>query len=133
MGTKKPLSKKEIQEFKDLLLKIRAKIVGGLAHRELDATSISQKDASGDLSGYSFHMADVATDNFDKDLNFGLASNGQNILNEVDAALKRIENGTFGICEKYGTPIARARLKALPYVRYSLKAQEEEEKNRPVQ
>ena len=131
MPTKeKKLTKKEIANFKKMLLEIREKIAGDLRHLETETLNKSQKDASGDLSGYSFHMADVATDSFETEVNFGLASNTQQILTEVDDALKRIEEGVYGLCEKYQVQIPRKRLEVMPYARYSIKAQEEIEKEK---
>ena len=109
---------------------MRKKIVRDIQQLEGDSLNTNQKDASGDLSGYSFHMADMATDNFDRELNIGLASSEQQILNEIVVALKKIEEGTYGFCEKYGTPIPKKRLLAMPYTRFSKKAQEEEEKEK---
>lgn len=123
-------SQKELEYYKKTLLELRGKMVAGLKHIEDDFLNKSQKEASGDLSGYSFHMADMATDNFDTEFKLGMASNEQNLLNDIDHALRKIEEGTFGLCEKYNTPITKARLKAMPYARYSLKAQEEEERER---
>ena len=112
-----------------MLLDMRSEIVSDLEHLEGDSLRKSHKDSSGDLSGYSFHMADVATDNFDTEVNLGLASNTQKILNEIDAALKRIKDGTYGVCELYGELIPFERLKVMPYARYCIKAQEEIEKD----
>lgn len=127
----KRLTKKETKVFKMALLELRAKILGSLQNIEGGALSLSQRDSSGDLSGYSFHMADMATDNFDREFNLGLAANEQDLLNQIDAALRKIDEGTFGICEMTQEPISRKRLKAMPYARYSIKAQEElEEKKR---
>jgi len=126
------LTKEDIEFFKQLLLKLRKKIVSGLQHIEQESLNTNPKEASGDLSGYGFHMADSATENFDTEVRLGMVSSEQNLLNEIDDALKRIDDGTYGICEKYQTPISKARLKAMPYTRYCLKAQEEEEKNRPA-
>ncbi len=130
MPKQKKLSKKELEVYKKLLLEMRKKIVRDIQQLEGDSLNTNQKDASGDLSGYSFHMADMATDNFDRELNIGLASSEQQILNEIVVALKKIEEGTYGFCEKYGTPIPKKRLLAMPYTRFSKKAQEEEEKEK---
>lgn len=127
---KKRFNKKELEFYKKLLLEIREKIAGELDHIKEDSLRKTQKDNSGDLSGYSLHMADAASDNYEMDFRLGLASNEQNILHEIEEALKRIEEGTYGWCEKYGTPIPEERLNAMPYARYSIKAQEEEEENR---
>jgi DnaK suppressor protein len=63
---------------------------------------------------YSMHLADAATDSFDRDLVLGLASSGQEGLYEIEAALKRIEDGSYGICELTGQPISWKRLQAIP-------------------
>ena len=69
------------------------------------------------------HMADAASDSFDRDLVLGLASFEQEGLYEVDAALKRIEDGSYGFCELTGKPIPLARLEAIPWTRFSLEAE----------
>ena len=122
----KPLPKKELDIYKKMLLQLRAKIAGDLQHIEGDSLSGNQPNHSGELSD----VADMATDNYDRELNIGLASNEQQLLNDIDVALKRIEEGTYGICEIYGTSIPKKRLLAMPYTRLSMKAQEEEEKNK---
>lgn len=126
--TKSPFNKVELEAFKKILVELRKKISGDIQQIEGETLNTSQKDSAGDLSGYGLHMADVATDNFDRELNIGLASNEQQFLNDVDDAIRKIEEGTYGICEKYGVAIPKKRLLAAPYVRYCLQAQEEEEK-----
>ena len=74
-------------------------------------------DASGDLSNVPIHMADVGTDNYDRDLTIGLIQNGEEELRAIDEALERIGNKTFGTCEECGKKISKARLTALPYVK----------------
>ena len=125
------MDKQEIDKFKEQLAVQRQKIVSGIDHIERDTLNKSQRDASGDLSGYSFHMADQATDNFDTEFSLDIASNEQKFLNEIDGALERIENGTFGNCEECEKLIPMKRLKAVPYARYCIKCQEAiEKKNR---
>jgi DnaK suppressor protein len=123
------LPKKELDIFKKMLLQLRSKIAGDLQQIEGDSLSGNQPSNSGELSD----VADMATDNYDRELNIGLASNEQQLLNDIDVALKRIEEGTYGICEIYGTQIPKKRLLAMPYTRLSMKAQEEEEKNKRLQ
>jgi len=120
----------DLERFKKLLQEIRLKIAGDLEHLEGDSLKTSQRDASGDLSGYSFHMADMATDNFDREFTLGLASNEQQALNMIDAALKKIEEGTFGTCEDCKKHIPQKRLLAIPYGPLCIKCQEIEEKKR---
>ena len=124
------LKKPDTGHFKKLLEAARKKIAGDLAHLEKDSLNLSQRDASGDLSGYSFHMADMATDNFDREFNLGLASNEQERLNQIDDALRKIDDGRFGICEVCSKPITQKRLIAVPYARFCIKCQAEEEKKK---
>ncbi len=121
----KKLPKKDLEVFKKMLFQLRAKIAGDLQQIEGDTLSGNQPSHAGELSD----LADIATDNCDRELSIGLATNEQQLLNDIDVALKRIEDGTYGICEIYGTAIPRKRLLAMPYTRLSMKAQEEEEKN----
>ena len=124
------LKKQDLPRFKKLLGEFRKKIAGSLGSLEKESLNLSQRDAAGDLSGYSFHMADMATDNFDREFSLDLASNEQQVLNRIDAALRKIEEGTFGVCEVCHKPITQKRLLAVPYAPYCIKCQEEEEKQR---
>src|SRR5215469_13438059 len=81
------------------------------------------EDASEDTPGYSIHMADAGTDSFDRDLTLGLASFEQEALYEVDAALQRLDDGTYGVCELTGRPIPWKRLEAIPWTRFSIEAE----------
>jgi len=108
----------------------RVKIAGDLRHLEGDALNTSQRDASGDLSGYSLHMADMATDNFDREFSLGLASNEQQQLNMIDVALHKIQEGTYGLCENCNKPIPQKRLLARPHASLCIKCQELEEKQK---
>ena len=125
---KKKLLKKELAEFKKLLLKRKEEILDGIKHVSEDTLNKSQKEASGDISGYTYHMADVATDTYDREFSLGLASNERAWLYEIDDALKKIEDGTFGICEGCKMLITKVRLKAVPHARLCLKCQEKREK-----
>ena len=125
---KKKFNKKELAEFKKIILKRKDEILDEIKHISEDTLKKSQKEASGDISGYNYHMADVATDNYDREFSLGLASNGRRIFYELDDALKKIEDGTFGICEDCKSLIAKNRLKAVPYARLCVKCQEKREK-----
>src|SRR3989338_7198411 len=123
------IEKEELQKLKAQLESDRTKIAEGINHLERDNLNKSQRDASGDLSGYSFHMADMATDNFDREFSLDLASNEQVLLNRIDEALRKIQEGTYGVCENCTKPISSKRLKAVPYAKLCIKCKEEEEKN----
>lgn len=117
------LDAKKLDFFKKLLLKMKAQINGDI--RSMADESASDQGDKGDVSGHAMHMADVATDMYDREFNLALASNDREILQKIDAALLRIEKGTFGVCLKTGKRISEARLKAVPYAEYCLEAQEE--------
>ena len=89
---------------------------------------MNTRDASGDLSNHSMHMADVATDAFDQEMNLGLASSEQEIIDSINDALKRIEDGTYGYSVKSGKPISKRRLAVVPYAELTINEQEEEER-----
>jgi RNA polymerase-binding protein DksA len=125
---KKKLNKKDLADFKKIVLKKKDEVLEEIAHISEDTLKKSQKEASGDISGYTYHMADVATDNYDREFSLGLASNERKLVFELDDALKKIEEGTFGICEDCKLPIAKTRLKAVPYARLCVKCQEKKEK-----
>ncbi len=124
------INKKDLERFKKILQTIRARLASDLKHLEGDSLNTNQRDASGDLSGYSFHMADMATDNFDREFTLGLASNEQQSLNSIDEALRKIDEGTYGICEECSKPITQKRLLAVPHARFCIKCQELEEKKK---
>jgi RNA polymerase-binding transcription factor DksA len=88
------------------------------------------KDDAGDLSSYGQHMADAGTDTFDRDFALSLVSNEQEALSEIEAAIKRIRDGTYGICEITAKPISKERLLAVPFARNSAEAQKQIERNR---
>lgn len=125
---KKKYNKKDLTEFKKLILKRKEEIAEGIKHISEDTLKKSQKDAAGDISGYTYHMADVATDTYDREFSLGLASNERQALYELDDALKKIEEGTFGICEDCKGLITKTRLKAIPHARLCVKCQERKEK-----
>lgn len=83
----------------------------------------SSRDDSGDLSGYGQHQADAGTDTFDRDLALSMVSNEQDALYEIDQAIKRIFNGSYGVCEITEQPISKARLTAVPFTRFSVEGQ----------
>ena len=118
------MNKQELEKFKDQLRVERQRIVSGIDHIERETLNKSQRDASGDLSGYSYHIADQATDNYDTEFSLDLASAEQQRLNEIEAAIKRVDEGVYGVCEECSKAISMKRLKAVPYARLCIKCQE---------
>ena len=126
----KRLSRKELQYYREKLLDFRAKILESMNHYQKAALYHSQRDASGDLSGYGIHQADSATDSYDIDFSLGLATSNQEIIHEIDEALERVKDGTYGYSELGGKFIGKKRLNAVPYARFTKEEQEEFEKKR---
>ncbi|MGA2852670.1 MAG: TraR/DksA C4-type zinc finger protein [Verrucomicrobiota bacterium] len=112
--------KTEWQKYYIRLLELREQLLhqmNGLA-----------KDSAQEMPGYSLHMADSGTDNFDRDFALSLLSSDQDAVYEIEEALKRIEKKTYGVCELTGKPIPRARLEAIPWTRFTVNAQAQLEK-----
>ena len=113
-----------------LLIDLRSHVTGQLDQHTEETLKRSAKEDAGDLSSYGQHMADAGTDTFDRDFALSLVSSEQEALSEVEAAIQRIKIGTYGICEGTGKPIAKERLLAVPFARFSAEAQKEIERNR---
>jgi DnaK suppressor protein len=88
--------------------------------RQMDGLA---KESAQEMPGYSLHMADSGTDNFDRDFALSLLSADQDAVYEIEEALKRIEKNTYGICELTGKPIPQKRLEAIPWTRFTVQAQ----------
>ncbi len=112
--------KPEWQRYYTTLLELRQRL--------LDQMSGLAKESAEEMPGYSLHMADSGTDNFDRDFALSLLSSDQDAIYEIEEALKRIEKSTYGICELTGKPIPKARLDAIPWTRFTVEAQAQLEK-----
>lgn len=124
----KKFDKKQTDQFKEDLLKIKVEITHDIKNM-FSANSPDSKDGFEEgARGHGMHMADVATDMYDKEFNLNLASNDRELLTKIENALKRIEQQEFGLCLTCKKTIALARLKAIPYTELCLKCQEEAEK-----
>ncbi|MBD3246632.1 MAG: hypothetical protein GF333_06420 [Candidatus Omnitrophica bacterium] len=125
---KNPFTKKELNEFRELLLNIKEDTLTRIREASENSLMKSPKEMAGDMSGYSLHMADVASDNYERDFNLGLVSTERELLMQIDNALTRIEEGRYGICEISGKPIKKTRLRAVPFARYTREVQEQLER-----
>lgn len=105
----------EWQKFYDRLIELRDQLT-----KQMDGLA---KESAQELAGYSLHMADSGTDNFDRDFALSLLSSDQDAVYEIEEALKRIERNTYGVCELTGKPIPRTRLEAIPWTRFTVQAQ----------
>jgi len=124
------MDRKDLKMFKDTLIEWKERILKELGRLESDHLGKSQKDQSGDLSGYSLHMADAGSDTFDMEFSLGLASNQQEFLYQIDEALKKIEEKTYGKCDTCEKGIPLKRLKAVPFAKLCIKCQSAVEKGR---
>ena len=88
--------------------------------RQMDGLA---KESAQEMAGYSLHMADSGTDNFDRDFALSLLSSDQDAMYEIEEALKRIEKNIYGVCELTGKPIPGPRLEAIPWTRFTVDAQ----------
>lgn len=115
---KTKLGRKELEEYYQLLLQKRAQLLGLLHGIEDEAL----RSSGGNLSNMPLHMADVGTDTFDQDLALGMAETERKLLEEIDAALGRVKDKTYGVCMMTSKPIPKARLQAKPWARYTIEA-----------
>ena len=120
----------KFKRYYKLLIDLRTHLTEGIELHSEETLKRSSKDDTGDLSSYGQHMADSGTDTFDRDFALSLVSSEQEALTEIDSAIKRIHAGTYGVCEINQKPIAKERLLAVPFTRYSAEAQKDLERNR---
>lgn len=100
-----------------------------LRERLLNQMNGLAKESAEQLAGYSLHMADSGTDNFDRDFALSLLSSDQDAVYEIEEALRRIEKKTYGVCELTGKAIPKARLEAIPWTRFTVEAQAQLERD----
>ncbi|QNN24946.1 TraR/DksA family transcriptional regulator [Planctomycetales bacterium ZRK34] len=122
---KSPLSKKELQHYRDLLVVRRAEILGDITSMSTEAL---RADAS-NLSNMPLHMADVGSDQYEQELTLGLVESERRLIQEINDALSRIADGTYGVCHKTGKRINKARLNAKPWAKYCIEAAREMERS----
>ena len=114
MPAKTKLAKAALAKYQQILVEKRARITGDVEQLEQQTLHNTQRDQSGDLSDYSYHMADVGSDAAERETMLGLASKQQSLVDKIDRALERIEQGSYGVCSMCASPIPDERLKALP-------------------
>jgi DnaK suppressor protein len=123
-------SPKELEHFRDILLAKRREILGDMSAMEREALRTS---GSSNLSTLPIHMADMGTDNYEQEFTLGLVETERKLLREINNALAKIQNGSFGICEGTGRPINKARLEVQPWAKFSIEyAKQMERGGRPI-
>jgi DnaK suppressor protein len=123
------MEKVKLQKYERMLLKMRGELLQELGYLEEAVLNHTAKDASGDLSAYSFHMADLGTDAMRRETGFLLASKEGRMLLDVDDALRRVQKKTYGKCIDCGKAISLKRLDALPHAGLCIKCAAQEEQN----
>jgi RNA polymerase-binding transcription factor DksA len=117
-------NRKELIEFEKRLLKVKKKL---LKQRNFTNGMLlnQQGESAGELSAYRTHVADIGSETYQKEISSQLSSYESDVLMQIDEALKRIRNNCYGDCIKCSKPIAKARLKALPYTQICVKCTKE--------
>jgi DnaK suppressor protein len=108
------LSKKEKDDLRARLLTEQGELQAQLEGIEEDTFAATQSEMTGDV-GLDDEMADAGTATFEREKDLSIEQNVRDLLQKIDRALKRMDEGTFGICDRCGKPIEKARIKALPY------------------
>jgi len=114
------LTKKEIADLRVRLEEERIQLDAQLTTIEEDSFAATQSDSSGDV-GLDDEPADAGTATFEREKDLSIENNVRDLLHKIDRALKRIDDGTYGICDICGKPIEKALVKALPYVDLCIK------------
>ena len=115
------MKKLEMREFKRTLLDLRSRLAGDVAGMADAALKKTRSESAGDLSSMPIHMADLGTDNFEQEFTLSLMANEEVALGEIESALERIEEGTYGACLECGGIIPKTRLQAIPYTPHCVK------------
>ena len=118
---------KEWQAYYDDLMELRASLKGALGERSSETIGASARESSGELS---INSSDAGTETFDRDVALSMVANEQEALNEIEDAIDRIFDGSFGVCQETKKPIKKNRLKAVPFTRFSLEGQDLFEKRK---
>ncbi len=108
------MSALEVDRFREALLEERKRVEAAIQNLHDENPGTLAEDA-GEETAYDNHLADTATETYDRELDYTLEENSEHVLAEIDAALKRIEESTYGICTNCSTQIAEERLEALPW------------------
>lgn len=118
LTTKTKLPKSDLDHYREILLRHRRELVGRVTGLEDEAL----RSSGGNLSNMPLHPADIGTDTFDQDFALGMAASDRQLLQEIDEAIERIEQRTYGVCQMTGKPIPKTRLDAKPWAKYTVEA-----------
>jgi DnaK suppressor protein len=121
------MNKVELKTFKDQLLNLRARLRGDVNQMAEATLKKNRSEANGDLSSMPIHMADIGSDNFEQEFTLSLMENEGVTLDQIEASLERIEEGTYGQCEECGVKIPKTRLNAIPFATLCIRCAEQQE------
>lgn len=127
----KSLLKKELDMYKEQLINLREDLAYQIRDQSENTIMKSQKELSGDISSHALHMADMASDTYERDFSLNIVSGERKMLLQIDEALKRIKDKAYGFCN-CGKMIKKARLKAIPYAGHCTKCQDKLEKENRI-
>jgi len=125
------MRKTEKEKYRKALLAKKKEILEELAHTMKSSVSTTIRESTGDISSYSYHMADQGTDAMERELSFMFASKSGRFLYHIEEALRRIDSKDFGKCIKCGKNISKARLDAVPHARMCIECKSAEEDAAP--
>lgn len=114
-------SKTELKAYKERLLTLRLRLRGDVSQMANAALKKNRTESNGDLSSMPIHMADLGSDNFEQEFTLSLMETEEGTLGRIEAALERIEDGTYGVCEECGVKIPKQRLNAIPFAAMCVK------------
>ena len=117
----------DLKVYKERLLVLRARLRGDVTQLAEAALKKNRTESNGDLSSMPIHMADIGSDNFEQEFTLSLMENDGVTLEQIEASLERIEEGTYGQCEECGVKIPKARLNAIPYATLCVRCASQQE------
>jgi len=117
----------DVERFREALVDERRRVEAAIENIHTDHPG-SIRDETGEDAVYDIHLAATATETYDRELDYTLEENSEHVLAEIDAALKRIEEGTYGVCTNCAQPIPEERLEALPWATLCIDCQRERER-----
>jgi DnaK suppressor protein len=131
MATRKtPFTRSELKGFRKELEEEREELRRQFSEIEESSLGAPQSELSGEVASFDEEYADAGTDTFERERDLSLSNNIRDLIDKIDRALERIEAGSYGLCERCGRPIEKARIKALPYASLCIKDKQAEERTR---
>jgi len=122
------MKKADLKEYKDRLVSLRARLRGDVTQMADAALKKNRMEATGETSSMPIHMADIGTDNYEQEFTLSLMETEEDTLAAIEAALERVEDGTYGTCEECGATVPKLRLNAIPYTPFCIKCAQRMEK-----